>query len=49
MLITKAIELKKCVGVIYGYVTNVMCTLLILRHVSADCAFSIWECLRNSK
>ena len=23
-----------------------MYTLLILRHVSADCAFSIWECLR---
>ena len=37
---------KKCVGVIFRYVTNVLCTLLILRHVSADCAFSIWECLR---
>ena len=41
----KVIELKKCVGVIYRYVTKVICTLLIFRHVSADCAFSILECL----
>ena len=47
MLITKAIEfLKKCVGAIHRYVTNAMCTLLIMRHVSADCDFSILECLR---
>ena len=36
-------RIKKCVGIIYRYVTNVMCTLLILRHVSADSAFSIWN------
>ena len=41
--------IKKCVGVINQYVTKIMCTLLILRHVSADCAFSIWECLRPEK
>ena len=23
-----------------------MCTFVILRHVSGECAFSIWECLR---
>ena len=38
--------IKKNVGVIYWHVTNVICTLLILRHVSADCALSIWECIR---
>ena len=35
--IMKAIELKKYIVVIYRYVTNVMCPLCILRHVSADC------------
>ena len=37
---TKAIELKKYVCVIYRYVTNVMSILLILRHVSAECALA---------
>ena len=45
MLIVKAIEIKTCVGLIYRYVTNVMCTLLTLRHVLDYCAFSTWECL----
>ena len=26
---------------VYGYVTIVICTLLLLRHVSNDCALSI--------
>ena len=45
-MITKAIELKKIVGIIYQVVAYAMYTFLILRHVSGDCAFSIWECLR---
>ena len=31
---------------IYLIVANVMYTLLMLRHVSGDCAFRIWVCLR---
>ena len=37
--------ITNCVGVIY--VTNVICTMLILSHVSGDCAFSILEWLRS--
>ena len=33
--------INKCVGVAFQYVTNIMCTLLILRHVLYDFAFSI--------
>ena len=36
-LITNAVELKQNVLVLF-YVTNVMCTILILGHVSADSA-----------
>ena len=31
------------------YITNVICTKLKLSHVSDDCAFSIWECLRSEE
>ena len=37
ILITKAAELKQNVLVLF-YVTNVMCTILILGHVSANSA-----------
>ena len=46
MLIRKAVELKI---VLVLSITNVICTMLILSHVSADCAFSIWECLRSEE
>ena len=31
------------------YITNTICTMIILSHVSAGCAFSIWECLRSEE
>ena len=39
ILIRRAVELKI---VLVLSITNVISTMLILSHVSADCAFSIW-------
>ena len=43
ILIRKAVELNI---VLMLSITNVICLMLMLSHVSADCDFSIWECLR---